>query len=49
MKSVFTDKATIPTEKDLEIALGVTYNIWQNLSDFTKKTISRCDRRMELF
>jgi len=37
MKSVFTDKATIPSEKDLEIALGVTYNIWQHLSDFTKK------------
>ena len=37
MKSVFTEKATIPTEKDLEIALGVTYEIWQHLSDFTKK------------
>jgi hypothetical protein len=37
MKSIFTDKATIPTQKDLEIALGVTYNIWQHLSDFTKK------------
>jgi hypothetical protein len=37
MKSVFTDKATIPTEKDLEIALGNTCNIWRYLSDFTKK------------
>jgi hypothetical protein len=37
MKSVFTDKATIPTEKDLEIALGITCNIWQHLSGFTKK------------
>ena len=37
MKSVFTDKATIPNENDLEIALGITYNIWQHLSDFTKK------------
>jgi len=37
MKSIFTDKATIPTQKDLEIALGNTCNIWQYLSDFTKK------------
>jgi len=37
MKSVFTDKTTIPNENDLEIALGITYNIWQHLSDFTKK------------
>lgn len=37
MKSVFTDKANIPTKNDLEIALGFTYNIWQHLSDFTKK------------
>lgn len=37
MKSVFTDKATTPTQKDLEIALSVTYNIWQHLRDFTKK------------
>jgi hypothetical protein len=37
MKSVFTDKATIPTENDLKIALSATYNIWQHLSDFTKK------------
>jgi hypothetical protein len=37
MKSIFTDKATIPTEKDIEIALGNTCNIWRYLSDFTKK------------
>lgn len=37
MKSIFTDKHTEPNEKDLEIALGNTCNIWQYLRDFTKK------------
>ncbi len=40
MKSIFTDKNAKPTVNDLEAALGDTYEIWQYLADFTKKTIS---------
>lgn len=37
MKSIFTDKAIIPTEKEVEKALCNTYPIWKTLTDFTKK------------
>lgn len=38
MKSVFTDKTHEPTEADLKQALGATYDLWQELTAFTKKT-----------
>jgi hypothetical protein len=37
MKSVFTDKEKIPTEFDLKLALGETYQIWQQIVEFTKQ------------
>lgn len=38
MKSVFTDKTHEPTEADLKQALGNTFELWQELAAFTKKT-----------
>lgn len=38
MKSVFTDKTHVPTEADLKQALGNTFELWQELAAFTKKT-----------
>ncbi len=32
--SIFSDKAIIPTDKDLVENLGVTYNLWKNIHDF---------------
>jgi hypothetical protein len=37
MKSVFTDKDKIPTDIDLKSALGETYQIWQQIVEFTKQ------------
>lgn len=37
MKSVFTDKDKIPTYIDLKSALGETYQIWQQIVEFTKQ------------
>jgi hypothetical protein len=37
VRSIFTDKSIKPTEEGLETALGNTFNIWQNFTDFTKK------------
>lgn len=38
MKSIFTDKATQPSEKDLQQALGTTFIIWESLAEFTKES-----------
>lgn len=38
MKSVFTDKTHVPTETNLKQALGSTFELWQELAAFTKKT-----------
>lgn len=38
MKSVFTDKKSVPTDKDLRHALGETVGIWKSIAAFTKKT-----------
>ncbi|MBK6986743.1 MAG: DUF3788 domain-containing protein [Bacteroidia bacterium] len=36
MRSIFLDKSSMPTIKDLETALGSTYKLWKNCIDFTK-------------
>ena len=36
MKSIFTDQSTVPTEADLQAALGDTYAVWQDLAAFVK-------------
>lgn len=38
MQSIFTDKQKMPTEADLQKALGGTYPYWQELSDFARGT-----------
>lgn len=35
MKSIFTDKKVTPTEAQLKIALGETYDHWQTLANYT--------------
>lgn len=35
MESIFTDKKITPTEAQLKIALGETYDYWQTLSNYT--------------
>ncbi|MBK8586110.1 MAG: DUF3788 domain-containing protein [Bacteroidetes bacterium] len=37
MRSIFMDKSSMPTIKDLETALGSTYKLWKNSIDFTKQ------------
>jgi hypothetical protein len=37
MKSVFLEKAKVPTKDDLMKALCDTYDLWTMLADFTKK------------
>ncbi len=37
MKSVFTDKGKEPTSTELKKALGITYDTWQTLADFTRE------------
>lgn len=39
MKSIFTNKSTIPTDQDLKKALDKTYELWKGLAEHTKKTI----------
>lgn len=34
-KSIFTEKAVIPTQKDLIAALDKTFDLWQSICDFT--------------
>jgi hypothetical protein len=33
-QSIFTDKTKIPSEKDLELALGHTYPVWHLIRDY---------------
>ena len=35
MKSIFTDKNISPTNNDLKVALGDTFEQWQNFVDYT--------------
>ena len=37
MRSIFMDKSSMPTIKDLETVLGSTYKLWKNSIDFTKQ------------
>lgn len=37
MKSIFTNKNEIPTEVELQKALGNTYDYWQTFAEYTKK------------
>lgn len=37
MKSIFTQKSEIPTEAQLQTALGTTYDYWQTFAEHTKK------------
>jgi hypothetical protein len=36
MKSIFTDKNSIPTVEQLNVGIGVTANLWHELEAFTK-------------
>lgn len=38
MKSIFTDKQSEPSTKDLQKALGSAYKIWESIEAFTKKS-----------
>ena len=34
MKSIFTDKKTMPSDADLQNSLGETYDLWKILADY---------------
>ena len=34
MKSIFTDKLIVPTDDDLKMALGATYELWQLIAAY---------------
>ena len=34
MKSIFTDKKTTPSDADLQISLGETYDLWKTIVDY---------------
>ena len=36
MSSVFMNKETVPSDKDLKKALAITYTLWQAVAKFTK-------------
>ncbi len=38
MKSIFTDKNAVPTSADLQLALGNSFQFWQELEVFAKKS-----------
>ncbi|RZJ35624.1 MAG: DUF3788 family protein [Flavobacterium sp.] len=38
MKSIFTDKNAVPTSTDLQLALGNSFQFWQELEVFAKKS-----------
>ena len=40
MKSIFTDKANVPNDTDLQNALGETYDLWQILADYVHEKYS---------
>ena len=40
MKSIFTDKANVPNDADLQNALGETYDLWQILADYVHEKYS---------
>lgn len=36
MSSIFTDKNTLPSQQDLKVALGPTFELWEALAAFVK-------------
>lgn len=50
MKSIFTDKAKEPDDKELKKALGATYEFWKLIRTFVKKADPGwLYRRVEIF